>query len=59
MAHCNIQHVVPNDARWLAKVIYKSDSGPIGFNYPFDDVEELERVLDFPILKGIPKSARA
>ncbi len=46
MAHRNTQHVVLNDTRWLAKVTYKSDNGPIGINYPFDNVEELTDLVE-------------
>ena len=46
MAHRNIHHAVLNDTRWLAKVTYKSDNGPIGINYPFDNVEELTDLVE-------------
>jgi hypothetical protein len=46
MTHRNTQHVVLNDTRWLAKVTYKSDNGPIGINYLFDDVEELTDLVE-------------
>ncbi|MFO1126510.1 MAG: hypothetical protein U1E25_15315 [Methylocystis sp.] len=46
MAHRNIHHAVLNDTRWLAKVTYKSDYGPIGINYLFDDVEELTDLVE-------------
>ena len=46
MTECNTLNTVPSDAKWLARVTYKSANGRYGVDYPFSCPEELSDLIE-------------
>jgi hypothetical protein len=46
MMHCNKLSVLPTDAKWVAKVTYKSNDGLYNVNYTFSHPEELSELIE-------------
>ncbi|MGD9658956.1 MAG: hypothetical protein AB7U61_15195 [Methylocystis sp.] len=39
-------NAIPSDAKWLAKVTYKSADGRYGVSYPYSFPEELSELIE-------------
>jgi hypothetical protein len=46
MAQCDMINTVPSDAKWLARVTYKSANGRYGVSYPFSFPQELSDLIE-------------
>jgi hypothetical protein len=46
MTHCNKPSVLLTDARWVARVTYKSKDGLYNINYTFSHPEELGELIE-------------